>query len=158
MSAIPSPRWASDTAPIPRRRAHQITFGAAGAYNLAWGAFTVVYPQWLFDLAGMERANHPQVFATLGMVIGLYGVLYLSVAASPEHGWLVAAVGLTGKALGPVGLAYLLLHGTWPPATITICLTNDILWWLPFASYLRDARPAWPRSAASDGSVGSRVQ
>jgi hypothetical protein len=147
----PAPRWASATAPIPRRRAHRITFAAAGVYNLAWGAFTMAYPQWLFDLAHMEGANHPEVFATLGMVIGLYGVLYLSVAADTEQGWLIAAVGMTGKTLGPAGLALLLIRGTWPPATIVICLTNDLIWWLPFARYLRDARPQLRRARAPGG-------
>lgn len=135
-----SPPWVS-VAPIRRRRRHRIAFVAAGAYNIAWGLFTVAYPQWLFDLAGMPPANHPQIFATLGMVIGLYGLLYLAVGAYPEHGWLCAAVGLTGKVLGPIGLAVLLVTGTWPPATIILCLTNDLIWWIPFGQYLRDAHP-----------------
>ena len=46
------------------------------------------------------------------MVLGLYGILYLDVARRPAHGWLVAAVALTGKILGPVGLAWLILTGT----------------------------------------------
>jgi hypothetical protein len=138
--AAPSPPWVAHEL-IAHRRRHRVVFAAAGAYNIAWGAFTIVEPQWLFQLAGMEPANHPQIFATLGMVIGLYGILYLSVAAYPEHGWLSAAVGLTGKLLGPVGLAGLVLSGKWPPATIVICLTNDVVWWVPFAQYLRDAAP-----------------
>ena len=38
------------------------------------------------------------------MVIGLYGLIYLEVARAPERGWPLAAVGLTGKVLGPIGL------------------------------------------------------
>jgi hypothetical protein len=75
------------------------------------------------------------------MVVGLYGVLYLEVARRPERGWLIAAVGLTGKVLGPIGLAGLLLSGEWPPATLVLCLTNDFIWWVPFGLYLWDA---WP--------------
>lgn len=136
-----SPPWVT-AIPIRRRRRHRIVFAAAGAYNIAWGLFTIAYPQWLFDMTGMQRANHPQIFATLGMLIGLYGVLYLAVAAYPEHGWLCAAVGMAGKVLGPIGLAALLMSGAWPPATIVLCLTNDIIWWVPFGQYLRDACPA----------------
>ena len=134
---VPTPPWVRGE-PIPHRRRYQIVFLAAGVYNMAWGGFTVVRPQWLFELAGMPVANHPQPFATLGMVIGLYGVLYLSVGAYPEHGWLIAAVGMTGKLLGPVGLAYLIISGAWPPTSVAICLTNDVVWWIPFAAYLRD--------------------
>jgi len=49
------------------------------------------------------------------MVVGLYGVLYLEVARRPEHGFLLAAVGLAGKLLGPIGAAILLIvRGEWP--------------------------------------------
>ena len=57
---------------IPRRSFHRRVFVAAGIYNLVWGAFSVLDPQWLFRVSDMPAANHPQIFATLGMVIGLY--------------------------------------------------------------------------------------
>jgi hypothetical protein len=128
---------------LRRRRFHQRTFVAAGIYNISWGLLSVAFPGWFFAVAGMPPANHPQIFATLGMVIGLYGILYLEVARDPEHGWLLAAVGLTGKVLGPLGLAQLILSGTWPARSVIICLTNDLIWWIPFATYLVDA---WPGS------------
>ena len=53
------------------------------------------------------------------------------------------AVALTGKILGPLGLAWLILTGTWPPDTVILVLTNDLIWWIPFAWYLRDAWPAF---------------
>ena len=73
------------------------------------------------------------------MVVGLYGIVYLEIARVPERGWLLAAVGLIGKLLGPIGLAGLILRGQWPIATIVLCLSNDLIWWLPFALYLKDA-------------------
>ena len=72
-----------------------------------------------------------------------YGILYLEVARRPEHGWLLAAIGLLGKILGPVGLARLIWSGQWPWSTAVLCLTNDVIWWLPFALYLYDAWPAF---------------
>lgn len=89
---------------IRRRRFHQVVFYAAGAYNIGWGAFAVIDPQWLFRFAGMPAANYPEIFACLGMVVGLYGLLYWEAARAPEQGWRIAAVGLVGKVLGPVGL------------------------------------------------------
>jgi hypothetical protein len=127
---------------IARRRLHRAVFLAAGLYNLGWGLYAILDPQWLFRFAGMPPANHPQVFACLGMVIGLYGILYLEVARAPERGWLVAAVGLTGKVLGPLALGYLVWTGTWPAATLILGLTNDLIWWIPFVLYLYDAWPA----------------
>ena len=96
---------------MARRRFHRVVFLLAGSYNLAWGAYAVLDPQWLFRFAGLPLQNYPQIFACLGMVIGLYGILYLEVARRPERGWLLAAVGLLGKALGPLGLAQLVWSG-----------------------------------------------
>ncbi|HET7230980.1 MAG TPA: hypothetical protein VFJ16_13300 [Longimicrobium sp.] len=126
---------------IARRRFHRAVFVAAGFYNLAWGAWAAVDPQWLFRFSGMPPLNHPAIFACLGMVVGVYGFLYLEVARAPERGFAIAAVGLLGKVLGPIGLARLIATGEWPPATVVLCLTNDFIWWIPFALYLRDA---WP--------------
>ena len=84
-----------------------------------------------------------QIFACLGMVVGLYGILYLEVARLPERGWLLAAVGLLGKVLGPLGLVQLIWSGQWPWSTVVLCLTNDFIWWIPFTLYLYDAWPPY---------------
>jgi len=131
------------SAELPRRRTYQRVFLAAGAYNICWGVFTVANPQWLFRLAGMPDDTHPQVFACLGMVIGLYGLVYLETARRPETGWPYIAVGLLGKVIGPVGLAYLVLTGAWPLATVVLVVTNDLVWWVPFGLYLREAWPSY---------------
>ncbi|HSU13061.1 hypothetical protein [Longimicrobium sp.] len=141
---------------IRRRGLHRAVFALAGVYNLAWGAYAAADPQWLFRFAAMEPLNHAAIFACLGMVVGVYGFLYLEVARVPERGFAIAAVGLLGKVLGPIGLARLIATGQWPPATFVLCLTNDFVWWIPFALYLRDAWPFFradiagePRAAAS---------
>jgi hypothetical protein len=128
---------------VKRRRLHRWTFALAAAYNLGWGLFSSLDPQWLFRFAGMPPLNHPAVFACLAMVVGVYGICYAEVARRPEQGFLIAAVGLLGKVLGPLGLAWLVWSGEWPRATIVLCLTNDLVWWLPFSLYLKDAWPAW---------------
>lgn len=124
---------------VARRRFHRGVFVAAGVYNLAWGAYSAIDPQWLFRFTGMPPLNHPAIFACLGMVVGLYGFIYFEVARVPERGWLLAAVGLAGKVLGPIGLAQLIWSGMWPASTIILCLTNDLVWWFPFALYLYDS-------------------
>ena len=140
---------------LPRRRLHQWVFAAAGVYNLAWGAYAAADPQWLFRFAGMPPLSEPAVFACLGMVVGIYGFLYLEVARVPERGFAIAAVGLLGKVLGPIGLARLILSGAWPPATLVLCLTNDFIWWIPFALYLRDSWPYYREAIyAADAVAG----
>src|SRR5258707_14844109 len=113
---------------IARREFHRVVFCAAGIYNSAWGLYAGWDPQWLFRFAGLPPLNHPQIFACLGMVVGLYGILYLEVARVPERGWLLAAVGLIGKLLGPIGLAGLIYSGRWARSTIVLCLTNALIW------------------------------
>jgi hypothetical protein len=127
---------------IARIRLHRAVFLAAGIYNIVWGLNAVVDPQWIFRSAGMPLQNYPEIFACLGMVIGLYGFVYLEVARNPERGWPLAAVGLAGKVLGPLGLFQLIRSGTWPLSTAMVCVTNDIIWWIPFALYLYDAWPS----------------
>jgi hypothetical protein len=90
----------------------------------------------------MPLQNYPEIFACLGMVVGLYGIIYLEVARVPERGWLLAAVGLLGKILGPVGWLTLVWRGQWPVTTAVLCVTNDLIWWVPFGLYLYDAWPA----------------
>lgn len=128
---------------MPRSSLHRATFLAAGVYNLAWGAYSAVDPQWLFRFAGLPLSNTPEIFACLAMVVGLYGLAYLEVARRPERGFAIAAVGLLGKVLGPLGLAHLLWTGRWPLAAGVLCLTNDLVWWVPFTLYLRDAWPLY---------------
>ena len=133
---------------IRRRPIHRLVFVAAGIYNIAWGIWSAIDPQWLFRFSGLAPLNHPSIFACLAMVVGLYGILYLEIARVPEQGWLPAALGLLGKVLGPAGLAVLIIRGTWPVSTLVLCLTNDLIWWLPFGLYLKDA---WPYFTAALG-------
>ena len=126
--------------PIPSncvrsRRAVQHRLGRSGRHRSA-----VAVP-----VSGLEPSNQPAVFACLAMVVGLYGILYLEVARVPEHGWLIAAVGLAGKILGPSGLIVLIVRGIWPISTIVLCLTNDLIWWLPFGLYLFDSWPSFKK-------------
>lgn len=137
---------------IRRRKWHRSVFLAAGVYNIGWGLYSILVPQWLFRFSGMPPAIHPEIFACLGMVIGLYGILYLEVARDPERGWLMAAVGLLGKVLGPIGAAALIWKGNWPQAAFVLCLTNDLVWWIPFALYLHDSWAPYRRTWTSPGS------
>ena len=48
---------------IPRRSFHRATFLLAGIYNIGWGLFSALNPQWLFRLTGMPESNRPEIFA-----------------------------------------------------------------------------------------------
>ncbi len=93
------------------------------------------------SILGSATAESPGDLRLSGNGGWPYGIIYFEVARVPERGWLLAAVGLLGEILGPIGLGILIWKGTWPKSTIVLCATNDLIWWIPFAIYLYDA---WP--------------
>jgi hypothetical protein len=137
---------------MKRRALHRATFTLAGIYNILWGLYALADPQWLFRFAGMEPINHPGIFAGLGVVVGVFGVVYLEVSRRLEQGFVLISAGMVGKLMGLATIG-LIIRGEWPPASIVFSLTNDIIWLVPFGLYLHDA---WPfrRGAREDKPSG----
>jgi hypothetical protein len=109
---------------------------AAAAYNLAWGAVVVLFPSLLFHWAGMPLPNYLELWQCVGMLVGVYGVGYAIAAINPVRYWPVVLVGLLGKILGPIGFLHAAWHGTLPWRAGWTIVTNDLIWWLPFAAIL----------------------
>ena len=116
-------------------RLFRITFALAGVYNLAFGIWAGFWPLAFFELFQLEPPRYPGIWACLGMVVGVYGLLYWHAAWKLETGWPIIAVGLLGKVLGPIGMA-LSISDVWPRRLGMLCITNDLIWWLPFALFL----------------------
>lgn len=138
---------------------HRRVFVAAGIYNLLWGGLVGLFPEVFYRWVGIPVPSHPEVAACLGLVIGLYGVVYLEVARVPERGFVLAAVGMAGKVIGPLALAFHLVFGDWPLQALLLIAVNDVVWWVPFALYLRDAWPTFTaevRVQARDAAVQRR--
>lgn len=129
---ITSPDTASP--PVPRWMARCLV--AAGIYNLLWGALTVLAPQWLFELTGMERPNYPFIWQCVGMIVGVYGIGYIAAASDPLRHWPIVLVGFLGKIFGPLGYVMGVVKGEVPPAFGVTLPTNDLIWWVPFGLIL----------------------
>ena len=112
---------------------------AAGIYNLLWGAVVIAFPGLVFDLVGMEPPRYPQIWQCVGMIVGVYGIGYLAASTNYRVHWPIILVGLLGKVLGPIGFAGAVVQGDLPLAFGATILTNDLIWWVPFALMLRDA-------------------
>ncbi len=108
----------------------------AAIYNLMWGAWVILFPQQFFDLLAMERINHPMIWQGMGMVIGVYGVGYWLASYDPLRHWIIVLVGFLGKIFGPLGYVFNLLQGMPYPQFGYTLITNDLIWWLPFALIL----------------------
>lgn len=114
----------------------------AAIYNLLWGAWQVLAPQSFFEILGMAPTNYPMIWQGMGMVIGVYGLAYYWASFDYIRHWPIVAVGFLGKILGPLGFVFNYLQGIAPAAFGYTLLTNDLIWWAPFALMLRDAQKA----------------
>lgn len=112
---------------------------AAGLYNLAWGFLVIVWPHFLFDVTGVERLNHPEVWQCVGMVVGVYGVGYLLASGSHRTHWPIILVGFLGKLFGPIGFVWAWYHDQLPGSWGLVILFNDLIWLVPFGLILMDA-------------------
>ena len=115
------------------------TLWAAAVYNLAFGAWAVLLPAQWFHLGGMKVPEQLFVWQCVGMIVGVYGVGYACAAPRPLRHWPIVLVGLLGKILGPIGFLDAALRGDVPWRSGWLILTNDLVWWLPFAAMLRSA-------------------
>ena len=112
---------------------------AAGIYNVLWGAFAVVFPGALFTWLNMPQPNYPQLWQCIGMIVGVYGLGYAIAAFDPVRHWPIVLVGFLGKVFGPLGMAQALWTGALPWGFGVTCLTNDLIWWVPFFLILKHA-------------------
>lgn len=125
----------------------------AGVYNLLWGGFVVLFPLTPFRWAGMEPPNYPELWQCIGMIVGVYGVGYLAAAFDPLRHWPIVLVGLLGKLCGPLGFLEAALAGRLPWVAGLTILTNDLIWWVPFAGILV---AAWRKKQGDDPTAASR--
>jgi hypothetical protein len=106
---------------------------AAAVYNIIWGTFVVLFPLEPFRWAGMPEPNYPQLWQCIGMMVAVFGVGYAIAAADPYRHWPIVLVGLLGKVCGPIGFLASALQGSLPWLAGCTIITNDLIWWLPFA-------------------------
>jgi hypothetical protein len=104
-----------------------------------WGSLVVLAPLAPFRWAGMEPPRYPEIWQCLGMVIGVYGIGYACAARDPARHWPIVLVGLLGKVFGPLGFLYAAVRGVLPWRFGWTIVTNDLIWWVPFALMLRHA-------------------
>ena len=129
---------------------------AAAIYNLVWGAAMVLAPAQTLALLGVAPATDelwPQLWACIGMIVGVYGIGYAIASRDPARHWPIVLVGLIGKILGPIGFVDAASRGLLPWSMGVTILTNDLLWWIPFSMILwhamRAAQPAMPAGTVS---------
>ncbi len=137
----------SATVPVWMRRVLML----AGLYNLVWGAFVICFPLLPFQWARMEPPRYPEIWQCVGMIVGVYGIGYIIAAFDPLRHWPIILVGFLGKVFGPIGMLNAIWQGKLPIVAGFTCLTNDLIWWMPFGIILWRAYQA----EQSDGKMPS---
>lgn len=122
------------TAPAPRWMTYVLV--AAGIYNIIFGITAVAIPNWFFTTAGMPAPTYPFLWQCIGMIVGVYGLGYLAAAKAPLRHWPIVMVGFLGKIFGPIGFLDAATRGNIDWSFGYLILTNDLIWWIPFAMIL----------------------
>jgi hypothetical protein len=132
---------------------------AAGIYNLIWGTWVILFPHHLFDWSGIPRLNHPGIWQSVGMIVGVYGIGYWISASNVQRHWPIILVGFLGKIFGPIGFLGAALRGELPWSWGVTIITNDLIWWIPFASILYGVfkRESDPRVRLTSGNATSDI-
>ena len=120
----------------PQTRALSVAkavLAVAAVYNIAFGAWAVLWPASAFELAGLDQPNYPELWQCIGMIVGVYGIGYAIAARDPIRHWPIVLVGLLGKVLGPIGFLGAVLNDRVPLEAGLVIVTNDLIWWPGFA-------------------------
>lgn len=108
----------------------------AGIYNLLFGVFVILFPSQFFVWLEMELPRYPELWQCIGMIVGVYGIGYIIAALDPARHWPIVLVGFLGKVFGPIGFVQAVIKGSLPMAFGAANITNDLIWWVPFALIL----------------------
>ena len=135
----------------------------AAVYNVVWGAWIVLFPNHLFELTGIDHPNYPEIWQCVGMIVGVYGIGYWIAANDFVRHWPIVLVGFIGKILGPIGFLQSVYAGQLPWSWGITILTNDVVWWLPFAAMLYLAAkyhgaPSYDPSLIFNSSIQAELQ
>lgn len=123
------PRWVSGVLAV------------AGVYNLAWAAWSVVFPEWSFARSGLADPDrpflYPQVWQGVAGIVGVFGLGYLLAATDPARHWGVVLVGLVSKLVAAGGVAFGVASGMNRADALLPSVFNDFVWIVPLALVLR---------------------
>jgi peroxiredoxin len=123
---------------------------AAGLYNVVWGAWAVLFPSAIFSWLNMPQPNYPQFWQCIGMIVGVYGIGYVIAAFDPVRHWPIVLVGFLGKVFGPMGMVQALWSKQLPWGFALNCVSNDLIWWVPFFLILKHAWDEFQSDPTSD--------
>ena len=103
-------------------------FYAAAAYNLAWGAWVVLFPEAIFNLIRMKAPEPIAIWQCVGMMVLAFAPGYWLIARDPHRYSALVWIGLLGKTLGPIGFVIAAVRGQLPWSFGSVLVLNDLMW------------------------------
>lgn len=131
----------------------RIVLMLAAVYNVLFGMWVGLFPTMLFDWVGIEPPTYPSLWQCIGMIVGVYAIGYALAATDAVRHWPIVLVGFAGKLLGPAGFLIATSTGELPWSFGWVIVTNDLIWWVPFALILYHAFKAQQSQHPSDPNV-----
>lgn len=129
MSHDQSPRW------------HCISLVVAGLQCFIWGVFIILWPAKSSLAYGFAQPpTELFLWQGTGLVIVLFGIGYVIASTNPLQHWLIVLIGLLGKSLGPIGMAWSVYHGQVSSNVLYLIPINDLIWLIPFGLILQRVR------------------
>ena len=114
-------------------------FYAAAIYNLIWGGVNILFPQFLFNLIGMQLPNYLPLWQVVGMLVMVYAPIYYWAGRSPDRFRHFILIGLLVKIFGPIGFLWSAINNQLPITFGLTIIFNDLIWWPSFILFVRDA-------------------
>ena len=115
----------------------RVLFALAALYNLAFAVWAGLWPDRVFAVLGVAPPWPAFVTRMMAASIAAFGIAYAYAVKRPQRARWIAAAGLAAKILPPLAWIVAVASGAWPLRTGVLILLDDVVWWIPFAIYLR---------------------
>jgi len=109
----------------------------AGIFNLSAGAGMICFYHEGYELLGVAKPVLILPVQVMGILVALFGVGYLMVAANPAENRNILLLGVLSKAIGSVFALYYVVVGTLPWHFSIVVFSADIIYVPPFCVILR---------------------
>ena len=103
-----------------------------GLYHILVGLIYVVSPNLFFNVFRIEPLNHPFVFQYIGVILGLYGTIFLLSLFDPVKFWYAAPLGLITVSIMIAGSTVVLITNNESPEFFLCHIATYSLWIIPF--------------------------
>ena len=107
----------------------------ATAYNAAWGAFIIWYPNTFYQWVSASELDAPAIIQWQGRIVLLMAIAYLMGALYPRKFWYLVLIGALTKIIGATWFGMVILNGAPEKSGLFHLIMNDIIW-IPFLAVI----------------------